>query len=90
VWDLSSGSIVQTFVSQSGGRTQIAVDPAGRTVLSGADNGSFIAWDLAGSQALVRTFAWSTPGNSCASAPCMAVNPAGTITATDEGDGPST
>ena len=55
VWDLSSGSIVQTFVSQSGGRTQVAVDPAGRTVVSGADNGSVLAWDLAGGQALGRS-----------------------------------
>ena len=87
VWDLSSGSIVQTFVSQSGGRTQVAVDPAGRTVVSGADNGSVLAWDLAGGQALGRSFAWNTPDNSCPAAPCFAVNPAGTIMATDESDG---
>jgi WD40 repeat protein/class 3 adenylate cyclase len=87
VWDVSTGSIVQTFVSQSAGRTQVAVDPTGQTVLSGNDNGSIIAWDLAGSQALGRGFAWSTPGNGCPSWPCMAVNPAGTIMATDENDG---
>jgi WD40 repeat protein len=66
---------------------QVAVDPSGRTVVSGTDNGNVIAWDLSGQQSLGRTFAWSTPANSCPGAPCMAINPAGTIMATDEGDG---
>ena len=87
VWDISSGSITQTYVSDSGGRTQIVVDPTGRTVVSGSDDGSVFAWDLSGSQALGRTFSWSTPDNSCPSAPCFAVNPAGTAMATDEYDG---
>jgi WD40 repeat protein len=87
VWNLASASIVQTFVSQSGGRTQVAVDPTGRTVVSGADDGSVLAWDLAGGQALGRSFVWSTPDNSCPSYPCFAVNPAGTIMANDETDG---
>jgi WD40 repeat protein/class 3 adenylate cyclase len=87
VWDVSSGALVETFQSETGGRTQIAVDPSGHTVVSGFDDGSVIAWDLSGGQALGRTFAWSIPDNSCASAPCMAVNPAGTVMATDESDG---
>jgi WD40 repeat protein/class 3 adenylate cyclase len=87
VWDTISGSIVQTFSSQSGGRIQIAVDPGGRTVLSSPDDGSVTAWDLSGNQMLGRTFAWSTPGNGCAFAPCAVINPAGTLMATTEGDG---
>jgi WD40 repeat protein len=87
VWNLSSGSIVQTFASQSGGRPQIAIDPTGRTVLSGNDNGSVVAWDLSGGQALGRTLAWSTPDNACPTSPCIAVNPPGRVMATDEGDG---
>ena len=90
VWDLASGTIAETFTPQSGGQVQVAVDPSGRTVVSGTDNGTVIAWDLSGQQSLGRTFAWSTPGNSCPGAPCMAINPAGTIMATDEGDAPST
>jgi WD40 repeat protein/class 3 adenylate cyclase len=87
VWDLASGTIAETLTSQSGGQLQVAVDPSGRTVVSGTDNGTVIAWDLSGQQSLGRTFAWNTPANSCPGAPCMAINPAGTIMATDEGDG---
>ena len=87
VWDVASGAMVQTFVSQTGGRLQVAVDPSGRTVVSGGDDGSVSAWDLSGTQALGRTFAWSRPGNSCQFAPCFVINPAGTIMATDEADG---
>jgi WD40 repeat protein/class 3 adenylate cyclase len=87
VWDLASGTIAETFTSQSGGQVQVAVDPSGRTVVSGTDNGTVIAWDLSGQQSLGRTLAWNTPANSCPDAPCMAINPAGTIMATDEADG---
>jgi WD40 repeat protein len=87
VWDLSSGSITQAFASNSGGRTQIAVDPSGNTVVSGNDNGSVIAWDLSGRQTLGRTFSWSTPSNGCPETPCFVANPAGTVMATDDNDG---
>ena len=87
VWDVGSGSIVQTFVSQSGSRLQLGVDPHGRTILSGAGDGSVVAWDISGTQALGRTFGWSPPDNGCPFAPCYVVNPAGTIMATDEADG---
>jgi WD40 repeat protein/class 3 adenylate cyclase len=83
-WDTTSGSIVQTFPSQSGGRIQVAIDPRGRTVLSSADDGSVTAWDLSGNQMLGRTFDWGTPGNCCM---YVAVNPAGTIMATGDADG---
>jgi WD40 repeat protein/class 3 adenylate cyclase len=87
VWNVSTGGTTQVFTSQSGGRTQIAVDPAGDTVLSGSGDGSVFAWDLSGRQAVGRAFAWSTPDNTCGQAPCVAVNPAGTVMATDESDG---
>jgi WD40 repeat protein len=87
VWDLASGTIAETFTSQSGGQVQVAVDPGGRTVVAGEDNGTVIAWDLSGRQSLGRTFAWSTPANSCPGTPCMVINPAGTIMANIEGDG---
>jgi WD40 repeat protein/class 3 adenylate cyclase len=86
-WNVASGAITQTYMSQSGGRTQIAVAPSGRTVVSGSDDGSVVAWDLSGRQTLGRTFAWSTPDNSCSATPCFTVNPAGTVMATDEFDG---
>jgi WD40 repeat protein/class 3 adenylate cyclase len=87
VWDISSGSITQTFASNSGGRTQIAIDPSGNTVVSGADDGSVIAWDLSGRQTLGRTFSWSRPDDACPETPCFVANPAGTVMATDDVDG---
>jgi WD40 repeat protein len=84
VWDTATGSIVQTFQSESGGRIQVEIDPSGRTVLSSADDGSVTAWDLSGIQVLGRTFGWSTPDNCCSFA---AINPAGTFMAADMYDG---
>jgi WD40 repeat protein/class 3 adenylate cyclase len=84
VWDTTSGSILQTFQSQSGGRIQVEIDPRGRTVLSSADDGSVTAWDLTGIQLLGQTFGWSTPDNCCSFG---AINPAGTLMAADEYDG---
>jgi WD40 repeat protein/class 3 adenylate cyclase len=83
VWDTTSGSIVQTFPSESGGRIQVEIDPRGRTVLSSADDGSVTAWDLSGNQMLGRTFDWGT-GNCCM---YVAVNPARTVMATGDLDG---
>jgi WD40 repeat protein/class 3 adenylate cyclase len=82
VWDTTSRSLVQTFHSQSGGRIQVTIDPGGRTVLSSADDGTVTAWDLSGNQILGRTFGWS---DNCCS--WIAINPAGTLMATDEQDG---
>jgi WD40 repeat protein len=87
VWDTTSGSLVQTFQSESGGRIQVEIDPSGRTVLSSADDGSVTAWDLSGNQILGRTFSWSSPDNGCAFGPCGVINPAGTLLATNESDG---
>jgi WD40 repeat protein/class 3 adenylate cyclase len=90
VWDTGSGSIVQTFLSQSGGRIQVSIDPTGRTIFSSADDGSVTAWDLSGNQMLGRTFDGDPgigPGEGCQSAPCSVINPAGTLMATDNADG---
>jgi WD40 repeat protein/class 3 adenylate cyclase len=90
VWDTTSGSIVQTFLSQSGGRIQVGVDTIGHTVLSSADDGSVTAWDLSGNQMLGRTFNGDPgvgPTAGCATAPCAVMNPAGTLMATDNADG---
>jgi WD40 repeat protein len=65
----------------------MALDPAGRTVLFGAQDGSVSAFDLSGARRLGRTFAWNVPNQSCGSPPCVAVNRTSDIMATDQGDG---
>ena len=64
VWDVESGSILQTFTDQPSGQN-LALLPDGRTVVSGADTGSVAAWDLSGDQQLSRAFSWNTPDMSC-------------------------
>jgi WD40 repeat protein/class 3 adenylate cyclase/energy-coupling factor transporter ATP-binding protein EcfA2 len=86
VWDVASGSILQTFTGQPSGRN-LAVLPGGRTVVSGAETGSVAAWDLAGTQQLSRTFRWNSPDMSCVVTPCFVFNHDGTLMATSQADG---
>jgi WD40 repeat protein/class 3 adenylate cyclase len=77
VWDVASGSIVQTFVGQGSG-LNLAVTPDGGTALSAAQDGSVAAWDLTGAQRLGRTFHWHDLEAGCNSLPCFAIDPNGT------------
>jgi WD40 repeat protein len=87
VWDVASGSIVHTFVTQTNSFIQVGVDPTGRTVLAGADDGSVVAWDLSGQQGLGQSFAWADPGLTCPAPECFVVNPSSTLMANDLADG---
>ena len=86
VWDVESGSILQTFTDQPSGQN-LALLPDGRTVVSGADTGSVAAWDLSGDQQLSRAFSWNTPDMSCLDTPCFVINPQSTVIATNQADG---
>jgi WD40 repeat protein/class 3 adenylate cyclase len=86
VWDVGSGSIAQSFTGQGTG-LNVVVDPSGRTALSGAVDGSVVAWDLSGKQRLGRTFRWNAPAASCAKTPCNVINTQSTLMATDQADG---
>lgn len=71
-WNLASGRIVQTFE----GGLNLAVTPNGRTVLSEG-----VAWDLAGTQSLSRTFRWRAPAEGCGTTPCFRIDPQGSLMA---------
>jgi WD40 repeat protein len=85
VWDVATGAIVQTY--SSGGAAWLALDRSGSTLFSGEQDGSVVAYDLAGSRRLGRAFQWNVPGETCPNTPCMVVNPQSTLMATDQGDG---
>jgi WD40 repeat protein len=74
VWDVASGSIVQTFSGQGSG-LNAALTPDGRTVLSGGQDGSVAAWDLSGARRLGRTFRWHSPEAGCGTTPCIVIDP---------------
>ena len=57
LWDVDSGSIVETFTGQRSGLS-LAVTPDGGTALSGGADGSVAAWDLSGAHRLGRSFRW--------------------------------
>ncbi|MDP9300848.1 MAG: AAA family ATPase [Actinomycetota bacterium] len=88
VWDLASGSIVQTFAGHPSG-LNVAVAPDGRTAVAGGGSGggSVAAWDLSGEQRLASTFRWNPPGIGCPTTPCFVVNARSTLMAGDQGDG---
>jgi WD40 repeat protein len=65
----------------------VVIDPSGRTALSGAEDGSVVAWDLSGKQRLGRTFRWNAPNAGCSTTPCNVINPQSTLMATDQAGG---
>jgi WD40 repeat protein/class 3 adenylate cyclase len=78
VWNLASGTIVQTFQ----GGLNLAVTPNGHTVLSEG-----VAWDLSGEQSLSRPFRWRTPTEGCATTPCFRIDPDSSLMAEALSDG---
>ena len=78
VWNLASGTIVQTFQ----GGLNLAVTPNGQTVLSEG-----VAWDLSGEQSLSRPFRWRTPTEGCATTPCFRIDPDSSLMAEALSDG---
>ena len=78
VWDVASGSILESFVGQPGQRSVMAVGPGVTTAFVGSQDGSVAAFDLSGRRRLGQTFAWNPAANACAGAsagPCDAVDP---------------
>jgi WD40 repeat protein len=87
VWNVASGKIVESYVAQAGPHSLSTLDPSGRTLISGQQDGSIAAFDLAGGRRLGRAFSWNTPEQVCGYTPCMAINRQSGLMATDQGDG---
>jgi WD40 repeat protein/class 3 adenylate cyclase len=85
VWDVHSGSIVETFTGAPG--LNLAIARNGRTAVAGARDGSVTAWDLGGAQRLGRTFRWRTPEQGCPTTPCFWVAPHSSLMAEALDDG---
>ncbi|MBV9808635.1 MAG: protein kinase [Solirubrobacterales bacterium] len=86
VFDVASGTILETYTGQPGRRALTTVDPRGATVISAGQDGSIALFDLSGSQRLGRFFAWNQPSQSCPNSPCEIVNRQD-LMATDQADG---
>jgi WD40 repeat protein len=87
LWDVRVGRISQTFTGQSGAPWQLALSGDGRTLLSGADDGSIVVWDLSGTQRLGKTVTWGSLESGCRSTPCAVINRQGTLMAASGSDG---
>ncbi len=71
VWNIQSGQVDRPF---SGG-LNVEITPDDGTVLSEG-----VAWDLAGSRRLGRSFRWK-PSDGCGFTPCFWVDPSGRLMA---------
>jgi WD40 repeat protein/class 3 adenylate cyclase/tRNA A-37 threonylcarbamoyl transferase component Bud32 len=87
VWDRASGKITETYAAEAGPRALSTLDPSGRTLISGQQDGSIAVFDLSGDRRLGRTFSWNIPEQACAATPCMAINRQSDLMATDQADG---
>ncbi len=87
VWDPTSGKIVETYVAEAGPRSLSTLDPSGRTLISGQQDGSIVAFDLSGGRRLGRAFSRNTPDQACGYTPCVAIDRRSNLMATDQGDG---
>jgi WD40 repeat protein/class 3 adenylate cyclase len=86
IWDVASGSILNTIPAPPGARASEVLDPTGRTVLVGSQAGTVVAFDLAGTQRLGKAFKWnSTAFGFCTL--CNLVNSQSDLMATENGDG---
>ena len=86
IWDVSSGSILNTIPAPPGARASEVLDPTRRTVLVGSQAGTVVAFDLAGTRRLGKAFVWNpTAFGACTL--CTVVNPQSDLMATENGDG---
>jgi WD40 repeat protein/class 3 adenylate cyclase len=87
VWDTLSGKILESYAAEAGPHSLATLDPSGRTLISGQQDGSLTAFDLFGERRLGRAFTWNTPAEECPDSPCIAVNRQSELMATDQGNG---
>ena len=86
IWDVASGTITNTISAPPGSRASEVLDPTGRTVLVGAQAGTVVAFDLAGTRRLGQAFVWNpTAFGFCTL--CTVVNRQSDLLATENGDG---
>jgi WD40 repeat protein/class 3 adenylate cyclase len=86
VWDVASGTIIETYTGQPGRLALTTIDPRATTVISAGQDGSVLLFDLSGTQRLGRFFTWNQDWESCQSTPCLVVNRQG-VMATEQYDG---
>jgi hypothetical protein len=67
VWDVATGAITETYVGQPGQRSVFALDPRGKTVIFGAQDGSIAAFDVSGQRRLGRALRWTGAAAAAAS-----------------------
>ena len=86
LWDVASGSILNTIPAPPGARASEVLDPTRRIVLVGSQAGTVVVFDLAGTRRLGKAFVWNpTAFGSCTL--CTVVNPQSDLMATENGDG---
>jgi WD40 repeat protein/class 3 adenylate cyclase/energy-coupling factor transporter ATP-binding protein EcfA2 len=86
LWDVASGSILNTIPAPPGARASEVLDPIRRIVLVGSQAGTVVAFDLAGTRRLGKAFVWNpTAFGSCTL--CTVVSPQSDLMATENGDG---
>jgi WD40 repeat protein len=86
VWDVASGSIVQSFTGHGSGY-QLALDPDGDTAFSGAEDGTVAAWGLSGTNRLDQDFRFRPLSMACTDTPCFVFNAQGSLLAEALSDG---
>jgi len=87
VWDVKTGSIVETFnAPRRRIRHGVVLDPQGRALL-GTSDGVVSLWDPDGGRRVGRRFFWGPIDNGCAANPCSVIDPRGALMATSQGDG---
>jgi WD40 repeat protein len=84
VWNVASGSIVQSFSGQGSGLNVALADDL---AISGSEDGTLAAWDLSGARRLGRAFRWRAPSAGCPATPCFVIDGRGSVMAESMADG---